>query len=60
MVSALALLPMRGATANSERAQQVRRLLLRQTRCRPYYRVRGETLEALAVWHAVRGTDPGL
>lgn len=60
MLSALALMPTLGTPAKSERARGVRRLLLRQTRYHVYYRVRGETLEVLAVWHAVRGTGPGL
>ncbi len=44
----------------AERAPGVRRLLLRATRYHVYYRVRDETLEVLAVWHATRGTGPGL
>jgi hypothetical protein len=42
------------------RARGVRRLLLRATRYHVYYRVREETLEVLALWHATRGTGPGL
>lgn len=60
MLSALALMPTLGAPAKRERARDVRRLLLRQTRYHVYFRVRTETLEVLAVWHAVRGTGPGL
>lgn len=60
MLSALALMPTLGAPAKTERARDVRRLLLRKTRYHVYYRVRGETLEVLAVWHAARGTGPGL
>jgi plasmid stabilization system protein ParE len=36
------------------------RILLRKTRYHVYYRTRGDTLEVLAVWHAVRGAGPGL
>lgn len=60
MLGAAALMPSLGAPARSERARRVRRLLLRATRCHVYYRVRDETLEVLAVWHATRGTGPGL
>jgi hypothetical protein len=35
-------------------------LLLRRTKYQVYYRVSGETLEVLGVWHAARGEGPGL
>jgi plasmid stabilization system protein ParE len=38
----------------------VRRALMRRTRYHLYYRVTGDTLEVLAVWHAVRGELPTL
>jgi len=38
----------------------VRRALMRRTRYHVYYRVTGERLEVLAVWHAVRGELPTL
>ena len=60
MLGAVALMPTLGAPARNERAQGVRRVLLRRTRYHVYYRVRGDTLEVLATWHAVRGTGPGL
>ena len=60
MLGAAALMPSLGAPARSERARGVRRLLLRATRYHVYYRVRDEMLEVLAVWHATRGTGPGL
>jgi plasmid stabilization system protein ParE len=60
MVSAVALMPTLGAPAKAERASGVRRVLLRRTRYHVYYRVRGEVLEVLAVWHAARGVGPGL
>lgn len=60
MLTAMALMPSLGAPASSERARGVRRVLLRATRYHVYYRVRDETLEVLALWHATRGTGPGL
>jgi plasmid stabilization system protein ParE len=59
-LSALALLPALGAPARSARLAGVRRVLLQKTRYHVYYRLRGEALEILAVWHAARGTGPGL
>ena len=38
----------------------VRRALMRRTRYHLYYRVTGDRLEVLAVWHAVRGELPTL
>jgi len=38
----------------------IRRLILPRTRYHVYYRVAGQVLEILAVWHAVRGSGPGL
>jgi plasmid stabilization system protein ParE len=60
MLGAAALMPTLGAPARSERATGVRRLVLRSTRYRVYYRVRGQRLEVLALWHGTRGTGPGL
>jgi plasmid stabilization system protein ParE len=60
MLGAAALMPTLGAPARSERATGVRRLVLRNTRYHVYYRVRGQRLEVLALWHATRGTGPGL
>jgi plasmid stabilization system protein ParE len=60
MTAAIALMPTLGARARNERLDGVRRVLLSRTRYHVYYRARGDTLEVLAVWHAVRGTGPGL
>ena len=60
MLAAVALMPALGAPARTERAIGVRRVLLRKTRHHVYYRVRDETIEVLAVWHAARGSEPGM
>ena len=60
MLAAIAVMPTFGAPAQSERAPGVRRVLLRKTRYHVYYRVRGNTLEVLAAWHAARGVGPRL
>ena len=60
MLGAAALMPSLGALARSDRVRGVRRLLLRTTRYHVYYRVREQTLEVLAVWHATRGAGPGV
>jgi len=36
------------------------RVLLRRTKYHVDYRVRGDVLEVLAVWHGARGVGPGL
>ena len=38
----------------------VRRAVMRRTRYYVYYRVRGATLEVLAIWHGSRGEGPTL
>ncbi len=60
MLAAVVLIPTLGTPAKSKRAAGVRRVLLPRTRYHVYYRVREETVEVLAVWHAARGTGPGL
>ena len=60
ILDVIALVPMLGASAKSARATGVRRVLLRKTRYHVYYRVRDETLQVLAVWHAARGSPPGV
>jgi plasmid stabilization system protein ParE len=60
MLAAVALMPTLGAPAKSERLRDVRRVMLQKTRYHLYYRVRGNAVEVLAVWHAARGTGPGL
>lgn len=58
-LAAVALMPMLGAPARSERVAGVRRVLLRKTQHYVYYRVHGERLEVLALWHTARG-GPGV
>jgi plasmid stabilization system protein ParE len=53
-VSIAALSPTLGAPAGDLRLAGVRRLILPRTRYHVYYRVAGQVLEILAVWHAVR------
>ncbi len=60
MLAILVLMPSVGAPARSERIGGVRRARLRRTRYHIYYRVRGESLEVLAVWHEAREAGPGL
>ena len=60
MLSAIALMPALGAPAKSSRVSGVRRVLLPRTRYHLHYRIRGKTLEVLAVWHAARGSGPGV
>jgi plasmid stabilization system protein ParE len=57
-LAAVSLSPSLGAPARSDRVRGVRRVLLRRTSYYLYYRVRGETLEVLALWHAARGRGP--
>jgi plasmid stabilization system protein ParE len=52
--------PTLGAPARDVALRGVRRLLLKRSRYHVYYRVAGQALQVLAVWHAVRGTGPGL
>jgi plasmid stabilization system protein ParE len=59
-LSIAALSPTLGAPARDVRLAGIRRLILQRTRYHVYYRVAGQVLEILAVWHAVRGSGPGL
>ena len=59
-LSIAALSPTLGAPARDVRLLDIRRLILQRTRYHVYYRVAGQVLEVLAVWHAVRGSGPGL
>lgn len=52
--------PTLGAPAQSREFAGTRRTLMRRTRYHLYYRIDGQDLEVLAVWHAQRGTGPGL
>lgn len=58
MLTAVALVPSLGAPSLSERLRGLRRVLLKKTRYHVFYRVRGDVLEVLAVWHAARGKGP--
>jgi plasmid stabilization system protein ParE len=60
MLAAAALMPTLGAAVRGERAPGLRHVLLRRTKYHVYYRVRGQALEVLAVWHAARGASPSL
>ena len=60
MLSVVGLMPTLGAPARNARIRGVRRVLLTRTRYHVFYRVRGDVLEVLAVWHAARGMGPGL
>lgn len=56
----LAEAPTLGSTSEDPRLRDVRRLLLPRTRYHVYYRVAGDTMAVLAVWHAQRGSGPRL
>jgi plasmid stabilization system protein ParE len=47
-----------GAKYEGSRLHGTRRLLLGRIRYFVYYRVEGETIEVLALWHASRGEQP--
>jgi plasmid stabilization system protein ParE len=55
----LAVLPEAGQVQWDIRPE-VRRLCLRASRYHVYYRQRGDVLEVVAVWSALRGTGPDL
>jgi plasmid stabilization system protein ParE len=57
-VAILAVAPMIGVAASSERIAGVRRALLRRTGHHVYYRVRDDLVEVLAVWHGARAEGP--
>jgi len=56
----VALLPGIGVAARNERLSGLRRVLLVRTKHHVYYRAKENVIEVLAVWHASRGTGPGL
>ena len=60
VLAALAVMPTLGVSANARRMSGVRRFPLQRVGYQLYYRVQGETLEVLAVWHGARGGGPGL
>lgn len=49
-----------GARATNARLVGVRRVLLSRVRYHLYYRVRGNVIEILALWHVSRGTGPSV
>ena len=49
-----------GARARRAKLGEVRRVTLSRIRYCLYYRVTGESLEVLALWHASRGAEPKL
>lgn len=60
-IAAVASAPTLGAvSAVDEEFPDVRRVLLRRTRYHVYYRVIGDVLEVLAIWHTARGEGPTL
>lgn len=58
--SLLATQPGIGAPALDTKAKDVKRVLLARIHYRLYYRVRGDEVQVLALWHTSRGTGPGL
>ena len=55
----LAAQPQAGRIARSDQdLANVRRLLMHRSRYHLYYRVDGEDLEVLSIWHSSRGGDP--
>ena len=59
-LSLLARQPGIGARSKSSRYPDLRRLHLARVRYHVYYRVAGEKLFVLALWHASRGSGPVL
>ena len=61
IVALVAASPTLGSQAEAEdELPGLRRALMRRTRYHVYYRVVGETLEVLAIWHSARGEGPTL
>lgn len=58
--SLLAAQPAIGVPALETKAKDVRRVLLARVHYYLYYRVRGDEVQILALWHASRGTGPRL
>jgi plasmid stabilization system protein ParE len=54
----LASQPVIGAPALNARTKGVRRVHLARVRYYLYYRVRGEQIDVLALWHTSRGNPP--
>jgi plasmid stabilization system protein ParE len=49
-----------GASVSRTRAQGVKRLHLARIRYHLYYRIRGNRVEVLALWHTSRGSEPSV
>ncbi len=63
LAEAFALLlsqPAIGAPALNARTRGVRRVHLARVHYHIYYRVRGEQIEVLALWHTSRGSPPSV
>jgi plasmid stabilization system protein ParE len=61
VLGALVRTPTLGALAPSDdELRDVRRALMKRTRYHLYYRILGDTLEVLAIWHSARGDGPEL
>ena len=56
----LAAQPRVGAWVSPMRVSDVRRLHLARIRYHLYYRIRGDRVEVLALWHSSRSTGPSL
>jgi plasmid stabilization system protein ParE len=56
--SLLAAQPGIGAAALNAKTKGVRRVLLARVHYHLYYRVHGDELQVLALWHTRRGTGP--
>jgi len=63
LTEAFALLisqPAIGAPALNAKTRDVRRVHLARVHYHLYYRVRGEQIDVLALWHTSRGTPPSV
>ena len=63
LAEAFALLisqPAIGARALNAKTRDVRRVHLARVHYHLYYRVRGEQIDVLALWHTSRGTPPSV
>ena len=58
MLAILAVQPGIGAPARRSRIRGLRRITLPRVRYYLYYRVSGEALEVVALWHVSRGRQP--
>ncbi|MFQ5744991.1 MAG: type II toxin-antitoxin system RelE/ParE family toxin [Acidobacteriota bacterium] len=56
----LARQPRIGARARNVRTEGVRRVHLSRIRYYLFYRVKGSTVELLALWHSIRGSGPNV